>query len=133
MLHTRIVSLPTQLSGVPQAQLWRFMQRASRLRGDKAGGEYKQRVVILVSELSEQRLRGDCSARVTFACVEACCARRTKATRSYRERNVGCPAILAHAFHLSRFSWNVFDRAMEAWYRLPLQTPNRRVRWQATS
>ena len=27
----------------------------------------------------------------------------------------------------------VTDRAMEAWYRLPLQTPNRRVRWQATS
>jgi hypothetical protein len=27
----------------------------------------------------------------------------------------------------------VTDRAMGACYRLPLQTPNRRVRWQATS
>jgi hypothetical protein len=35
--------------------------------------------------------------------------------------------------HSRDLPMGITDRAMEAWYRLPLQTPNRRVRWQATS
>jgi putative ABC transport system substrate-binding protein len=52
-----------------------------------------------------------------------------------KRRRSRCSGIHADPQHTLTIcsDFLVTDRAMEAWYRLLLQTPNRRVRWQATS
>jgi hypothetical protein len=53
--------------------------------------------------------------------------------RHRKRRSSRCSGIHADPQHTLTIcsDFLVTDRAMEAWYRLPLQTPNQRVRWQA--
>lgn len=59
---------------------------------------------------------------------------RELAQEALEVANTFAPGEQREAFLQMAQVWHrLADRAMEAWYRLPLQTPNRRVRWQATS
>jgi pimeloyl-ACP methyl ester carboxylesterase len=124
---TKIVDAFTEAIGLKRYAIYVFDYGAPI--GFRLALAHPERVTAIISQNGNAYEEG-LSQR--WNSIQKCWNEPTDANRAalrdravYRERNVGCPAILAHAFHLSQFSWKcVFASSNEA-VRPSVRTPAR--------